>query len=184
MNKLLLIVDPQNDFINGSLPVPGAADAMNNLADYLDSHNNDYTYIVITKDWHPVNHCSFTENGGEWPIHCLQQSDGADIWDKLNSSLKNCEEKVVILNKGNNPEKEEYSIIRNHESYYKLNDIILKNNISEIDICGIAGDVCVLNTLTDGISIYGKNMFNVLTEFSPSLDGGKLLNETIKEQLK
>ena len=35
MAKMLLIVDPQIDFINGSLPVPLAAEAMNELASYL-----------------------------------------------------------------------------------------------------------------------------------------------------
>ena len=35
-NKILLIVDPQNDFIEGgSLPVNGAKDAMDNLVSYL-----------------------------------------------------------------------------------------------------------------------------------------------------
>lgn len=34
-NKILLIIDPQIDFINGTLPVPGAEGAMNSLADYV-----------------------------------------------------------------------------------------------------------------------------------------------------
>ena len=59
--------------------------------------------------------------------------------------------------------------------------LIKKFNIKQIDICGIAGDVCVLNTLKDGIVLYGKEMFNVLEEFSPSLDGGKALKQAMTQ---
>ena len=65
MNKLLLIVDPQIDFITGSLPVPGAADAMDKLAEYININDGSYIYKVVTTDWHPYFHCSFIANGGQ-----------------------------------------------------------------------------------------------------------------------
>ena len=40
MNKMLIIVDPQVDFINGSLPVNGAAEAMDSLAEYVKQHGD------------------------------------------------------------------------------------------------------------------------------------------------
>lgn len=40
--RMLLIVDPQIDFITGSLPVPGAEDAMNALALYLQEYGHLY----------------------------------------------------------------------------------------------------------------------------------------------
>ena len=67
MAKMLLIVDPQIDFINGSLPVPLAAEAMNELASYLKVVSGMYDVKVVSADFHPWNHCSFKENGGEWP---------------------------------------------------------------------------------------------------------------------
>ena len=42
MGKILLIVDPQVDFVNGSLPVTGAAEAMDALAAYVKEHGNEY----------------------------------------------------------------------------------------------------------------------------------------------
>ena len=42
MKKLLLIVDPQVDFITGTLPVGGAAEAMDALATYVKEHGDEY----------------------------------------------------------------------------------------------------------------------------------------------
>lgn len=55
----LVIVDPQNDFINGSLAVPGAEKAINNTIEFIKKHKEDLDYIAITADWHPYDHCSF-----------------------------------------------------------------------------------------------------------------------------
>ena len=50
-------------------------------------------------------------------------------------------------------------------------------DVNQIDICGIAGDYCVLDTLKDGIKLYGKDKFNVLLPYCASIDGGTALNQ-------
>lgn len=177
MNKLLLVVDPQIDFINGSLPVPDAESAMNNLAEFISSNNGNYCYKIATVDWHPHNHCSFATNDGQWPDHCVQHSEGAAIWPSVLKALHTTKGDTIILSKGLNSATEEYSIFKNVESTALIDEIIKKYRIDKIDICGIAGDICVLDTLKDGIAIYGPQMFNILSEFSPSLDKGAILNE-------
>lgn len=67
-----MIVDPQIDFISGTLPVPGAAEAMDRLADYISKQDGSYDYKIVTTDWHLYRHCSFIDNGGTWPSHCVQ----------------------------------------------------------------------------------------------------------------
>lgn len=64
MNKLLLIIDPQTDFITGTLPVPASGKAMNELAGYITDNNGLYAHKIVTTDRHPFNHCSFTSAGG------------------------------------------------------------------------------------------------------------------------
>ncbi len=64
MKKLLLIVDPQIDFITGTLPVAGAAEAMDALAKYVKEKGNEYTVKIVTADWHPYHHSSFADEGG------------------------------------------------------------------------------------------------------------------------
>lgn len=180
MNRLLLIVDPQMDFVKGTLPVPGADLAMEHLSRYIKQHDGEYLCKVVTADWHPYDHISFVPQGGQWPVHCVQNSVGAALYPCLIEPLYKTAGHVEVLYKGNKREVEEYSIFANQESAGKLDKIVKDMNIDHIDICGLAGDVCVLNTLNDGVRIFGSRMFNVLTGFSPSLDGGKALDETIK----
>jgi len=50
----------------------------------------------------------------------------------------------------------------------------------QVDVCGIAGDVCVLDTLKDLVAAGYEEKLNVLMPFCPSLDGGKALSAYVK----
>ncbi len=102
-NKLLLVIDPQIDFITGSLPVPGAESAMNALAGYIRANNADYACIIVTADYHPMCHCSFNTNGGEWPRHCVADSVGAAIWPPIMTGLLETPDKVSFSTKAKMP---------------------------------------------------------------------------------
>lgn len=180
MNEMLIIVDPQYDFINGSLAVPGAEKAMNELAEYVKKNGKKYSHIVVTCDYHPPRHCSFSENGGQWPSHCVDSTPGAQIWAPLIEALEGTE--FEVLHKGDDPAREEYSIFRNPHARIRLMDLSDTKKIDRCDICGLAGDYCVMRTLEDGIEIFGPKKFQLLSKFTPSIDGGKTLNEFIEEK--
>ncbi len=175
MKKMLLVVDPQIDFITGTLPVPDAEKQMDELAQYIAGQDGTYVLKVITTDWHPYDHHSFVSQGGEWPIHCVRNTIGAAIYPALIEPLYTTKGAVKVLRKGVFRDREEYSIFHNLSSAECLKGIIDMAGIGQIDICGIAGDICVLNTLKDGIEIFGKEIFNVLLPYCPSLDGGVAL---------
>ena len=178
MKKLLLIVDVQHDFIHGTLPVPDAEHAMDALTEWLlGDAKNDYESIILTADWHPTSHCSFTENGGEWPSHCVQFSQGASIYGKILDALN--DKHYEVLTKGVCEDHEEYSIWKNEESRYKLFKIIDVLGIEEIDICGLAGDICVFNTLKDTLRLLPDVKVKFLKEFSPCIGDGNELNDFI-----
>ena len=61
--KILLVVDAQRDFIDGSLAVPGAEAIIPEINRIKGGFDNVY----FTLDWHPKDHCSFKGNGGTWP---------------------------------------------------------------------------------------------------------------------
>lgn len=180
MKKLLIIVDPQNDFIWGSLPVPGADEVMHQLALYLTSEV-EYDQVVITADMHPDNHCSFVEYGGQWPAHCVRHTDGCRISGRIMGTVK-ClyENDYLILDKGLDPDHEEYSILKNTASMKRLLPYLLDTD--EIHICGIAGDFCVLETIKDLVRLDFTDKLVVMREYIASTDGGKALDEYIKEQ--
>lgn len=186
--KMLIVVDPQIDFISGSLPVPGAAEAMNQLADYVKANGDDYALMVVTNDWHPYDHCSFAPNGGPWPVHCVQNSEGAATYWPLLEALYQSETETLFLQKGDLRHREEYSIVQNTgaREFFEntLDNSLLADadcQYQHVDVCGIAGDVCVLNTLRDLLLIVGADRLRVLTRFAPSLDGGKALQAFIDE---
>lgn len=159
---MLIVVDPQIDFISGSLPVPGAAEAMNQLADYVKANGDDYALMVVTNDWHPYDHCSFAPNGGPWPVHCVQNSEGAATYWPLLEALYQSETETLFLQKGDLRHREEYSIVQNTgaREFFEntLDNSLLADadcQYQHVDVCGIAGDVCVLNTLRDLLPIVG-----------------------------
>jgi len=60
--RTLLVIDMQNDFISGSLPVPGAAEIIDDVESLTKL---DIWYQVLySQDWHPQNHISFYSNLG------------------------------------------------------------------------------------------------------------------------
>lgn len=177
MKRLLMIIDPQIDFISGTLPVPGALEAMDALARYVRSSGDGYSHIVVTADRHPIDHISFIGSGGQWPRHCVQDSVGAAVWPVLMDALCDCRVKTTVLHKGEEPDREEYSIFSNPVAKKRILQIVKTNMIDRIDICGIAGDVCVASTIADGISIQELPPFYILMRFTPSLDGGEAIRK-------
>ncbi len=182
MNRLLLIIDPQNDFINGALPVSGAADAMNNLAEYISRNSGKYIHKIVTADCHPFFHCSFCDCGGQWPRHCVHDSAGSAIWQPLFAPLYETEGAVSFLHKGQQEDTDEYSIFKNREATHIIREVVEKDRIDKIDVCGIAGDICVLQSINDGIDLFGAERINVLTAYSPSIDGGAALFDLIEKK--
>lgn len=167
--KALLIVDPQVDFIIGSLPVPGAEVAMDSLAKFIKEQGINYSHIILTADRHPINHCSFTQNGGIWPRHCVADSIGAAIWQPIMDALYTYPGKISVFHKGELADREEYSFFKSDGSTEGFKNILSTENIKEIDICGLAGDICVANTFQDGLEVLPGIKFNLLSEFSPSI---------------
>ena len=153
MNKnTLIIVDFQVDFCSkkGSLYVPGAETAMVQILKLLNSGR--INRVLFTADWHPINHTSFKENGGIWPVHCVQYSTGASIPNKLIEACCRNQISYEVICKGTDPSYEQYSGFTDLED--KSNYVVVTSNkekfrISKKEnliICGLAGDFCVFES--------------------------------------
>ena len=180
MKNILLIVDPQNDFITGSLAVEGAKEKMMKLAEYIESEGHKYDYICVTLDTHPENHMSFKENGGIWPKHCVYDTNGWNMPEYLETVLLNTLTSVSYYHKGTESNTEEYSIFDNQNDGYSLYRHItncFREDDINVDVCGIAGDYCVLETIKGLRKYIGDEYITVLPEYTASIDGGeKLIN--------
>ena len=137
----LLITDIQNDFLpGGALPVLGGDEIIPVLNVYAKRFEEVGAVIFASKDWHPPNHCSFKQQGGLWPSHCVQDSKGARF-----SPLLKLPENTTVVFKATDPMRESYSVFDGtiFESELKERDV------KRVFIGGLATDYCVLNTTLD-----------------------------------
>ena len=95
--SVLIIVDVQKDFCQGgTLPVPRGNDVVPVLNRYIRKFEEAGAQIYATRDWHPSNHVSFTSQGGPWPSHCVQNTEGAEFHRDLLLSKD-----TIIISKAN-----------------------------------------------------------------------------------
>ena len=175
--RLLLIVDPQVDFTTGSLATKNGPAAMEYLAKRLSGDTwKNYGWIIVTQDAHPENHCSFVKQGGVFPPHCVQGTDGMNVFpilqDVLNELMDNGSNiQVHYMWKGDLPEKEEFSVFQNEHSGEKLRRTIEEfEHFEGIDVCDIATDYCVYETVKDLIAFYPAKQVRIVTNCLAAVD--------------
>ncbi len=141
----LIVVDVQRDFLpSGALPVPKGDKIIGILNEYIRMFNLMSRPIFATRDWHPKNHISFKENGGLWPRHCVQNTDGAKFAENLELPPN-----TFIINKGDRPELEAYSGFQGT----LLNSLLRERGIKRVFIGGLATDYCVKQTIIGAINL-------------------------------
>jgi nicotinamidase/pyrazinamidase len=173
-NRLLIIVDPQIDFTTGSLATAKGPAAMDYLAKALNEGAwKNYGWIIVTQDAHPKNHCSFVEQGGVFPPHCVEGTEGMNVYPALQEVLDDILPNIPdihYMQKGDLPEKEEFSIFQNERSGEKLRYIIEEMGFEGIDICGIATDYCVYETTKDLMAFYPAKQIRIVTNCLAAVD--------------
>ncbi len=142
----LIIVDYQNDFLppDGALAVPDGDELVEKINELIDKFPNS----LATRDWHPENHYSFEENGGRWPPHCVQGTEGAGFHPELDHSKLDFK-----LKKGFDPEdRSDYSGFSGETpSGKKLVDVVNESDPGRLFLAGLALDYCVRATALDGL---------------------------------
>ena len=141
MPRALLIIDFQNDFTaGGALAVPDGdaiADRVNELIE-----SGDFDLVVATRDWHPPDHASFSEQGGPWPPHCVQGTEGAELHPSLPR------EKIdVVIDAGYERELEGYSGFEETD----LAEVLREHGVQEVAVVGLATDYCVRASALDAL---------------------------------
>lgn len=136
---VLIVVDVQNDFCpGGALPVPDGDKVISPINRLLG-----YPWLTVaTKDWHPHNHCSFKEQGGPWPMHCIQDSNGADFHPHLDVSKIR-----LVVAKGYRVEKDAYSGFDGTD----LAKLLHERGVKRVVVCGLATEYCVRATALDAL---------------------------------
>jgi len=139
--QALLVIDFQNDFCpGGALAVPQGDEIAGRVNELAAS--GDFDLVVATRDWHPADHGSFSERGGPWPVHCVQETPGAELHPALDRTHID-----VVVDKGQNPGTEGYSGFDETE----LASLLRERGIDSVTVVGLATDYCVKNTALDAL---------------------------------
>ena len=136
----LLVVDMQNDFVSGSLAVPGAGAIVPTLNRYIAAFVRQSLPVFATRDWHPPDHCSFRERGGTWPTHCVAGTEGAQFVPGLALPAD-----AIVVSKATAVDREAYSTFSGTD----LDRQLRARGIGRIFIGGLATDYCVVETVRD-----------------------------------
>jgi len=141
----LLVVDVQNDFLSGgSLAVSDGEQAIPPLSRCIDIFLQHGQPIYATRDWHPEHHCSFREQGGPWPVHCVAGSAGADFAPGLGLPSSS-----MFVSKATLPDKDVHSGFEGTPLHGQL----MMYGVKRLFIGGLSIDDCVLNTVRDALKL-------------------------------
>ncbi len=130
MGRLLVVVDMQNDFVDGSLGFEGADKIISGIADRIKAYKDAGDEVVYTLDTHHENY-SETQEGRNLPVpHCIKGSEGHALVPALKDILKDC--KCF--------EKPTFGSL---ELGCYINDN--KDRYSSIEVCGLVSNICVIS---------------------------------------
>ena len=171
--RTLIVVDLQKDFWDpeGRLSVKGAEGLPSRVAAAV----KNYDSVMFTLDWHPLGHCSFASEGGPWPEHCVQYTEGASLPFEVLESAKGL--KVMYYFKGRNPRREEYGAF----GRIKREQMEVLRQSDEITVCGLCGDYCVGETVRNLVRQGFGDKLSVDMACTGSIDDGSTIEAIIKE---
>ena len=130
MKKLLIVVDMQNDFINGALGSAEAVAIVDNVVKKINNFDGD---IIATYDTHRENYME-TQEGKNLPVpHCIKGTDGWKLNEKVQKALD--EKGYAAIEK---PTFGSVDLINYIKEKYNANDI-------EIELIGLCTDICVVS---------------------------------------
>ena len=151
---LLVAVDVQNDFIDGSLAVTNGIDVVAPLNTLAYAVRRDLGRVAFTRDWHPAA----TPHFDTWPVHCVADTDGAAFHPDLQ-----VKEGDVVLNKGMG-QTDGYSGIEgvadDGTTLETMIEPVHRDEKVRIFVGGLATDYCVKATAVDLARRY-KGLDNV-----------------------
>ncbi|BBL71075.1 isochorismatase family protein [Methylogaea oryzae] len=141
----LLVTDVQNDFLpGGALAVPRSAHIVAAVNACIDVFRAAALPMVFSRDWHPPDHCSFREQGGPWPAHCVQDSHGAAFAAELRRP-----EDCRVVSKATETGRDAYSAFDGTGLEALLNAL----GARRLFVVGLATDYCVKYTVIDALRL-------------------------------
>ncbi|HVG32285.1 MAG TPA: isochorismatase family protein [Pyrinomonadaceae bacterium] len=140
--RALVIVDVQNDFCpGGALAVQHGDEVVAPLNRLAKEFLQRGDLVFKSRDWHPAKTKHFAAYGGTWPVHCVQETHGADFHPDLINDPR-----IIVISKGTGDE-DTYSAFGGTDLASQLR----AHGVEEIWVGGLATDYCVKHTVLDAL---------------------------------
>ena len=140
--QALIVVDVQNDFCpGGTLAVPHGDEVIAPLNRLIDEFLERGAPVYKSRDWHPATTKHFAAYGGTWPVHCVQNTHGAEFHPALRDDPR-----ITVISKGLG-DTDCYSAFDETDLATQLQ----KQDVEEVVVGGLATDYCVKNTVLDAL---------------------------------
>jgi len=137
--KVLIVVDMQKDFIDGSLGTAEAADIVDAVARRIENSKGEL--ILFTQDTHQVDYLD-TPEGKKLPVvHCIENTDGWKINESIQNAWINNKDTIKISEFPQNTFRK--PVFGSVDLVYYLKSRV--DEISEIEILGLCTDICVVS---------------------------------------
>jgi nicotinamidase/pyrazinamidase len=149
----LLVVDVQNDFADpsGNLSVRGGDEIVPFVNEQVRAARAAGSLVAYTQDWHPPHTPHFAQDGGIWPVHCVQDTWGAELHPALDVA-------GPVVQKGSHGE-DGYSgftmrdVLTGETMPTVLETLLRDADAERVVICGLATDYCVRATSLDALRL-------------------------------
>ena len=146
----LVVVDVQNDFADpkGSLSVRGGLEVVRAVNAEVERATSGGAPVLYTQDWHPADTPHFAKDGGTWPVHCVQDTWGAQLHPDLRVTGE-------VVRKGEHGE-DGYSGFSMKDPVTgdvvptRLAALLRDAGVQELVVVGLATDYCVRATALEG----------------------------------
>lgn len=130
MGRLLIVVDMQNDFVDGALGFEDAVDIIDGIAAKIEEYKASGDEVVYTLDTHFDNYMD-TNEGANLPVpHCIKGTKGHELVPALKDLLEDC----LCFEKPTFGSLKLGNYINDNEDKYET-----------IEICGLVSNICVIS---------------------------------------
>ena len=149
----LVVVDVQNDFTDpeGGLSVTDAESILPEVNARIAACRAAGGLVIYTQDWHPPRTPHFDTDGGPWPVHCVQDTWGAELHPGLV-----VEGPVVRKGVDGGDGYSGFSVrdpVSGDVSRTELGSLLEQHGTQHVVVVGLAGDVCVAATAEDAAAL-------------------------------
>ena len=153
MKNVFIVVDMQNDFVDGALGTPEAQAIVNKVADQIRARANKDTILLVTKDTHGTDYMETLE-GKNLPVaHCIKNTYGWELAPALQEAIYDTRDKYHGFDSyfpyvsDHIIQKPSFGSIDLQNLLYLLDDEtgMQSGDIAEITLMGLCTGICVLS---------------------------------------